>query len=54
VAERGWPVAAVVASPIRGPAGNREFLIHLRPDRDSAPVDLAGQIARAVEEADRC
>ncbi|HEY3111475.1 MAG TPA: TlyA family RNA methyltransferase, partial [Chloroflexota bacterium] len=35
VAERGWPVAAVVASPIRGPAGNREFLIHLRPDRDS-------------------
>jgi 23S rRNA (cytidine1920-2'-O)/16S rRNA (cytidine1409-2'-O)-methyltransferase len=54
VAERGWPVAAVVASPITGPAGNREFLMHLRPDRAGAPVDLEGQIARAVEGADRC
>ncbi|MDE2640143.1 MAG: 16S/23S rRNA (cytidine-2'-O)-methyltransferase, partial [Chloroflexota bacterium] len=28
--ERGWRRAGVVASPLRGPAGNREFLCWLR------------------------
>jgi len=28
----GVPVAALVASPLRGPAGNREFLVELRRD----------------------
>lgn len=33
----GLAIAGLVASPLRGPAGNREFLIELR--RDSASID---------------
>ena len=36
-ASLGLPVAAVIASPLRGPAGNREFLIELA--RGAAPID---------------
>jgi 23S rRNA (cytidine1920-2'-O)/16S rRNA (cytidine1409-2'-O)-methyltransferase len=32
-AERGWSVLALTPSPIRGPAGNVEFLVHLARDR---------------------
>jgi 23S rRNA (cytidine1920-2'-O)/16S rRNA (cytidine1409-2'-O)-methyltransferase len=28
----GWPVAGACASPLVGPAGNREFFLHLRRD----------------------
>ena len=31
------PIAGLIASPLRGPAGNREFLVELR--RDAAPID---------------
>lgn len=46
-AERtGWTVMGLVASPLLGPAGNREFLAHLRlglprPDRRAALIDAA-------------
>jgi 23S rRNA (cytidine1920-2'-O)/16S rRNA (cytidine1409-2'-O)-methyltransferase len=30
VASRGWSVVGVAGSPITGPAGNREFLLHAR------------------------
>ena len=30
VASRGWSVVGVIDSPIIGPAGNREFLLHAR------------------------
>lgn len=33
----GLPIAGLIASPLRGPAGNREFLIELR--RDAVPID---------------
>jgi len=33
----GLPVAALIASPLLGPAGNREFLIELRAD--AMPID---------------
>jgi 23S rRNA (cytidine1920-2'-O)/16S rRNA (cytidine1409-2'-O)-methyltransferase len=36
-ASLGLPVADLIASPLRGPAGNREFLIELY--REAAPVD---------------
>ena len=32
VASRGWSVVGVTDSPITGPAGNREFLLHARGD----------------------
>jgi 23S rRNA (cytidine1920-2'-O)/16S rRNA (cytidine1409-2'-O)-methyltransferase len=33
----GLPVAGLIASPLRGPAGNREFLLELRPGAE--PID---------------
>ncbi len=33
----GLPIAGLIASPLRGPAGNREFLIELR--RDAVAID---------------
>jgi 23S rRNA (cytidine1920-2'-O)/16S rRNA (cytidine1409-2'-O)-methyltransferase len=38
-AERGLGTRAVVASPIRGPEGNREFLVHLAPGPSCAEID---------------
>ena len=49
VAERGRRVVAVTASPITGPAGNREFLVEVRPDGSRPGEELEEQIARAVE-----
>lgn len=48
-AELGWGAVGVVPSPLRGPAGNVEFLLHLR----SGPTadDLEAWIASAVAEA---
>ena len=37
-AERGLGTRAVVASPILGPAGNREFLVHVAPGPGCADV----------------
>jgi len=46
----GWSVHGVVASPILGAEGNREFLIHLRIDASQEPraADLAVLIERAL------
>jgi hypothetical protein len=38
-------VLGVVASPLRGPAGNVEFLLHGRRGVDDAPIDLGAAIA---------
>lgn len=47
--ELGWGTAGVIPSPLRGPAGNAEFLLHLAP---AASVDdLEGRIAAAVQVA---
>jgi 23S rRNA (cytidine1920-2'-O)/16S rRNA (cytidine1409-2'-O)-methyltransferase len=46
-ASLGLPVAGVIASPLRGPAGNREFLIELY--RGAAAID-DGRIDRVVGE----
>lgn len=42
---QGWTVAGVMASPITGPAGNREFLAWLRLDSSLELPDLDDQIA---------
>jgi 23S rRNA (cytidine1920-2'-O)/16S rRNA (cytidine1409-2'-O)-methyltransferase len=47
--ELGLGVVGLIASPLRGPAGNVEFLVHLVPAADSIPVSEA--ITRALEEA---
>ena len=47
--EHGLGTRAVIASPITGPAGNREFLVHLGPGPDCAEIGL--RIAEAVETA---
>ena len=42
VERRGWCAVALAASPIAGADGNREFLLHVRPDRawgESGPLD---------------
>ena len=44
------PAAAVIASPITGPAGNVEFLLHARVGGGSGrPLDVDGAIAAAGE-----
>ena len=54
-AELGWPVVDVTASPLPGPAGNVEFLVHLRraaagatADRVDARLDSVLDEARAL------
>lgn len=47
----GWRPAGVTASPLRGPAGNVEFLLHLVPDEgEGAPADLDARIRAVVED----
>ena len=43
--EHGVGVLGVIASPLRGPAGNVEFLLHGRRGVDDAPVDLDAAVA---------
>jgi 23S rRNA (cytidine1920-2'-O)/16S rRNA (cytidine1409-2'-O)-methyltransferase len=45
-AERGLGTRAVIASPILGPEGNREFLVHLAPGPGCA--EIADRIAEAA------
>lgn len=49
--ELGWRVRGLIASPVRGPAGNVEFLLWLgRPDAENAPAsDEASD--EAIEQA---
>jgi len=46
---QGLFVAGLVASPLRGPAGNVEFLAHLTKDRSD--LDVGSAIDRALHEA---
>jgi 23S rRNA (cytidine1920-2'-O)/16S rRNA (cytidine1409-2'-O)-methyltransferase len=41
----GVGVLGVVASPLRGPAGNVEFLLHARRGARGAAVDLDAAVA---------
>ena len=47
----GFSPQDVMASPIRGPAGNAEFLMWARRDADPVPVDLQRAVAEAREVA---
>lgn len=43
-AKRGWAARGLMASPIKGPAGNVEFLLYVQPGVDAElSVDVAGQ-----------
>jgi 23S rRNA (cytidine1920-2'-O)/16S rRNA (cytidine1409-2'-O)-methyltransferase len=46
----GWPIAALMPSPIRGGEGNVEFLAHLR--RDADPDEVDAMIAAVDAEVD--
>ena len=48
-AELGWRVVDVTASPLPGPAGNVEFLVHARRSRDGG--DLEERLAAALHRA---
>jgi 23S rRNA (cytidine1920-2'-O)/16S rRNA (cytidine1409-2'-O)-methyltransferase len=45
----GWSARAAVASPLRGPKGNREFFLHLGRS-DTPPPDLEALVRQAVGE----
>ena len=45
----GLEPAGVMASPLPGPAGNVEFLLHLRRGSPSAPPDVESAIAEGEE-----
>jgi len=53
---RGWGLRGLIPSPLRGPAGNVEFLVHLKPDPSSeqtfvslpSAAQLAGQVSRTM------
>jgi 23S rRNA (cytidine1920-2'-O)/16S rRNA (cytidine1409-2'-O)-methyltransferase len=44
----GWSVLGLERSPIHGPAGNVEFLAHLRRG-DEPGVDISAAIARVLD-----
>jgi 23S rRNA (cytidine1920-2'-O)/16S rRNA (cytidine1409-2'-O)-methyltransferase len=44
----GWSVLGLDRSPIHGPAGNVEFLAHLRPGAGSS-IDIGPAVARVLE-----
>ncbi len=46
----GWTVAGLTRSPIRGPAGNVEFLAHLSIGRDRQPIDQRVAIDRVIRD----
>lgn len=45
---QGWTIRGLVPSPLRGPAGNREFFLWL--GHGGAEIDVPEAIARAIEE----
>lgn len=46
--DAAWSVAGLERSPILGPAGNVEFLVHLRRGSDLPGVDVPASIRRVV------
>ncbi len=49
----GWHCAALDFSPVTGPEGNIEFLVHLLPEKATVPTDWAEAIERTVADAHR-
>lgn len=49
-ANAGWIVAGLTRSPIRGPAGNVEFLVHLSLGRDTPTIDHMVAVARVIRD----
>jgi 23S rRNA (cytidine1920-2'-O)/16S rRNA (cytidine1409-2'-O)-methyltransferase len=47
----GWPVFDATASPLRGPAGNVEFLAHLAPVRSGTSGEAPPDVERIIEAA---
>jgi 23S rRNA (cytidine1920-2'-O)/16S rRNA (cytidine1409-2'-O)-methyltransferase len=45
----GWPVVGLTASPITGPAGNVEFLAHLRAPDSPAPA-TSNKVASSMQD----
>jgi 23S rRNA (cytidine1920-2'-O)/16S rRNA (cytidine1409-2'-O)-methyltransferase len=45
----GVPARGLMASPVIGPAGNVEFLLHACRDAPPGPVDLDAAVAEAEE-----
>lgn len=45
---KGWVAQGLIASPILGPAGNREFLAHLRRDSSEGGQDVEAMIDAAL------
>jgi 23S rRNA (cytidine1920-2'-O)/16S rRNA (cytidine1409-2'-O)-methyltransferase len=43
----GLGPSGVMASPVRGPAGNVEFLVHARQGADPVPLDVEAALAQA-------
>jgi 23S rRNA (cytidine1920-2'-O)/16S rRNA (cytidine1409-2'-O)-methyltransferase len=46
--DSGWAVCGLERSPIRGPAGNVEFLVHLKNGRVESGIDILDAIARTL------
>lgn len=51
--EKGWAVHGLIRSPIRGPAGNVEFLAHLSKYAPDQTLDLQNAIERVTAASDR-
>ena len=49
--EHGFDVLSLTFSPIKGPEGNIEYLVHLKKCEDHGTVDAAVKIKETVEEA---
>lgn len=47
-ANAGWIVAGLTRSPIRGPAGNVEFLVHLSLGRDTPAIEHTAAIRHVI------
>jgi 23S rRNA (cytidine1920-2'-O)/16S rRNA (cytidine1409-2'-O)-methyltransferase len=47
-AELGWSVGGLERSPIRGPAGNVEFLLHLFRGGAGEEIDIRAAIDRVL------
>jgi len=50
-AERDWSVLGLTRSPIRGPAGNVEFLVHLAKGPRSRSIDIDAAVDRVTAPA---
>jgi len=46
--DHGLAVRGLIASPLKGPAGNVEFLAHLSKGRGEASIEIEEAIARCL------